>query len=545
MNVPLTPIRFLRYAGEQFADDPAIVCGDHRFTYAQFADRAARLAGALRAEGARPGDRVAFLSTNCHRLLEAYYGVLEAECVLLPLNVRLAPAELSYVLNDAGARFLFVEPMLLPLAEAFRRDVPGIERFIVFDGVPQAGWLLPRTYDDLVAASAPFHRELMEVDENAVAELFYTSGTSDAPRGVMLTHRNIYLHALLVIASGRTSRDVVGNTCCDTVSLHTIPLFHANGWGSAHTVTLVGGKHVMVHQFIPAEVLRLIEQEKVTNCALVPTMATALVNCVEREKYDLGSLRCVMIGGAASAPTLVREVEEKLGGACISGYGLTETSPVLTVSSLKKGVPCNDESRPHKRARAGYAIPGVEVRVVDADGKDVPRDGETIGEVVARGDVIMEGYWKRPKDTQTAMAGGWFHTGDLATMDDDHYVLIVDRKKDIIVSGGENISSLEVEKVLVAHPAVYEAVVIPVPHEKWGEVPKALIVRKPGADVSEPDLVAFCRARLAHYKCPQSVEFLDSFPKTGTGKILKRELRKVYGSPVASAPTSGDCRTAL
>jgi fatty-acyl-CoA synthase len=545
MNVPLTPIRFLRYAGEQFADDPAIVCGDHRFTYAQFADRAARLAGALRAEGARPGDRVAFLSTNCHRLLEAYYGVLEADCVLLPLNVRLAPAELSYVLNDAGARFLFVEPMLLPLAEAFRRDVPGIERIFVFEGAPQAEWLSPRTYDDLVAASAPFHRELMEVDENAVAELFYTSGTSDTPRGVMLTHRNIYLHALLVIASGRTSRDVVGNTCCDTVSLHTIPLFHANGWGSAHTVTLVGGKHVMVHQFIPAEVLRLIEQEKVTNCALVPTMATALVNCVEREKYDLGSLRCVMIGGAASAPTLVREVEEKLGGACISGYGLTETSPVLTVSSLKKGVPCNDESRPHKRARAGYAIPGVEVRVVDADGKDVPRDGETIGEVVARGDVIMEGYWKRPKDTQTAMAGGWFHTGDLATMDDDHYVLIVDRKKDIIVSGGENISSLEVEKVLVAHPAVYEAVVIPVPHEKWGEVPKALIVRKPGADVSEPDLVAFCRARLAHYKCPQSVEFLDSFPKTGTGKILKRELRKVYGSPVASAPTSADCRTAL
>ena len=545
MNVPLTPIRFLRYAGEQFPGDVGVVCGDDRFTYEQFADRAARLAGALRAEGARSGDRVAFLSTNCHRLLEAYYGVLEADCVLLPLNVRLAPAELSYVLNDAGARFLFVERMLLPLADAFRREVPGVERIYVFDGVPEAGWLSPRTYDDLVASSAPFHRELMDVDENAVAELFYTSGTSDAPRGVMLTHRNIYLHALLVIASGRTSPDVARNTSCDTVSLHTIPLFHANGWGSAHTVTLVGGLHVMVHQFIPAEVLRLIEKEKVTNCSLVPTMANALVNCVEREKYDLSSLRCVMIGGAASAPTLVREVEEKLGGSCISGYGLTETSPVLTVSSIKKGVPCDDASRPHKRARAGYAIPGVEVRVVDADGRDVPRDGETIGEVVARGDVIMDGYWKRPNDTLTAMDGGWFHTGDLATMDDDRSVLIVDRKKDIIVSGGENVSSLEVEKVLVAHPAVYEAVVIPVPHEKWGEVPKALIVRKPGAEVSEPDLVAFCRARLAGYKCPQTVEFLDSFPKTGTGKILKRELRKLHGAPAASVPTSGDCRTAL
>jgi len=545
MNVPLTPIRFLRYAGEQFAGDLAIVCGDQRFTYGQFADRAARLAGALRAEGVRSGDRVAFLSTNCHRLLEAYYGVLEADCVLLPLNIRLAPAELTYVLNDSEARFLFVEQALLPLAEAFHRDVPGLERIYQLDGAPQADWLSPQSYEDLIASASSHHRDLMDVDENALAELFYTSGTSDSPRGVMLTHRNIYLHALLVIASGRTSRDVAGNTSCDSVTLHTIPLFHANGWGSAHTVTLVGGTHVMVHQFVPAEVLRLIDREKVTNCALVPTMATALVNCVERTRHDLSSLRCVMIGGAASAPTLVRDVEEKLGGRCISGYGLTETSPVLTVSSIKKGVNCEDDSRHHRRARAGHAIPGVEVRVVDSDGRDVPRDGEAIGEVVARGDVIMEGYWKRPADTRTAMDGGWFHTGDLATVDEDHYVLIVDRKKDIIVSGGENVSSLEVEKVLVAHPAVYEAVVIPVPHEKWGEVPKALVVRKPDAQVSDTELVEFCRARLAHYKCPHAVVFVDSFPKTGTGKILKRELRKQYGAGITSAQTSSDCRAPL
>src|SRR5688572_2392088 len=532
MNVPLTPIRFLRYAGEQFAGDLAIVCGDERFTYAQFADRAARLAGALVGEGARSGDRVAFLSTNCHRLLEGYYGVLEADCVLLPLNVRLAPAELSYVLNDSGARFLFVEQALLPLAEAFRRDVPGLEQIYLLDGTPQADWLSPQTYEQLIAAAQPFQRDLMAVDENAVAELFYTSGTSDSPRGVMLTHRNIYLHALLVIASGRTSRDVASNSCCDTVALHTIPLFHANGWGSAHTVTLVGGTHVMVHQFVPAEVFRLIEREKATTCSLVPTMAIALMNCPEREQHDVSSLRIVMIGGAASAPTLVREVEQKLGCACISGYGLTETSPVLTVSSIKKGLSCDDEVRPHKRARAGYAIPAVEVRVVDADGRDVPRDGETIGEVLARGDVIMEGYWRRPADSLAALQGGWFHTGDLATIDADHYVMIVDRKKDIIVSGGENISSLEVEKVLLAHAAVYEAVVIPIPHEKWGEVPKALVVRKPGAQLSEPDLLEFCRTRLAHYKCPQSVEFLDSLPKTGTGKILKRELRKTHGAGV-------------
>ena len=284
------------------------------------------------------------------------------DCVLLPLNIRLAPVELAYVLNDSGARFLFVEQALLPLAEAFRRDVPGIERIYLLDGAPQADWQSPHTYEQLIATAAPFQRDLMAVDENALAELFYTSGTSDAPRGVMLTHRNIYLHALSVIASGRTSRELAANTCCDSVVLHTIPLFHANGWGSAHTVTLVGGTHVMVRQFVPAEVLRLIEQEKVTTCSLVPTMAIALVNCPDRGQHDVSSLRSVMIGGAASAPTLVREVEEKLGCACISGYGLTETSPVLTVSPIKKrravrrrGAP--SQARPRRLCHSGRRGP--------------------------------------------------------------------------------------------------------------------------------------------------------------------------------------------
>ncbi len=536
MNVPLTPIRFLRYASEQFRDDVAVVCGDQRFTYAQFADRAARLAGALRAEGVQRGDRVAFLSTNCHRLLEAYYGVLEANGVLLPLNVRLAPAELSYVLNNAEARFLFVERALLSLAEAFRPDVPGIERIYLLDDGPRTDWLSPRSYEQLIAGATPLYRDVMDVDENAVAELFYTSGTSDAPRGVMLTHRNIYLHALEVIAAGQTTLDAAASTSCETVMLHTIPLFHANGWGAAHTITLVGGTHVMVPQFVPTDIFRLIERERVTACALVPTMANALVNCPDRDKYDLSSLGCVMIGGAASSPTLVREVEEKLGCACVSGYGLTETCPVLSVSRIKKSVRGDDgESRNDRRARAGYAIPCVELRVVDADERDVPRDGQAVGEVIARGDVIMEGYWKRSEDTSSAMRGGWFRTGDLATIDGDNYVLIVDRKKDIIVSGGENISSLEVEKVLAAHPAVYEGVVIPMAHDKWGEVPKALVVRKPDAQLSEAELLDFCRARLAHYKCPHSVEFLESLPKTGTGKILKRELRKLYGARVSSS----------
>ena len=472
--------------------------------------------------GIESGDRVAFLSTNCHRLLEAYYGVLEASAVLLPLNVRLAPQELAYILNDSEAKVLFFESQFLPVVEAFRKAVRTVQSFVLLDAMPQAEWMAPQNYDDQLEDSAPYRRDVMEVDENSMAELFYTSGTSANPKGVMLSHRNIYLHAL--------------NTAIElqvppgAVELHTIPLFLANGWGKAHTITMTGGMHVMIHQFIPAEVFKLIEREHVQGCCLVPTMAIALVNWPDRHKYDLSSLRRVIIGGAASSPVLVREVEAELGCTCVSGYGLTETSPVLTVSSIKTGIQSSEDERQARQSMAGYAIPGVEIRVVDREGHDVPADGETAGEVVARGDGIMEAYWRQPEETERVFRGSWFHTGDLATMDKDRYIVIVDREKDIIVSGGENVSSLEVEKVITRHPGVYEVAVIAVPHEKWGEVPKACVVLKPGQIVTEAELIDLCRSCLARYKCPAYVEFLDMLPKTGTGKILKRELRK--GAPV-------------
>ena len=535
MKLPLTPIRFLRYAEEQFPNKFGVVCGAQRFTYGDFADRVQRLAGALRLTGAKAGDRIAFLSTNCHRLLEAYYGVLEAGCVLLPLNVRLAPQDLAFVLSDAQAKFLFFEKMFLPLVESFRKYVPMLESSCLLDAQPEAAWLQPHRYDDLLSASTPFQCDFTTIDEDSLAELFYTSGTSDRPKGVMLTHRNVYLHALSVIAAEQTSPTTMGKTSCAAVMLHSIPLFHANGWGTAHTVTLLGGTHVMMHHFDPLEVLRLIEQEHVTSCAMVPTMVTALVNYPERQRFDLSSLRSITIGGAASSPTLVKEVEEKLGCTCISGYGLTETCPVLALSSMKSDISRDGEQRFTRQAMTGFAIPGVELRVVDDSGKDVPRDGVAMGEIVARGDAVMEGYWGQPASTCAAMSGGWFHTGDIATIDIHNYLHIVDRKKDIIVSGGENVSSLEVEKVLAAHPDVYEAVVIPVPDDKWGEVPKALVVLKPGAQVAEAELLEFCRSHLAHYKCPRSIEFVESLPKTGTGKILKRDLRKKYSTARQSA----------
>ncbi len=519
MNLPLTPVRLLRYAEQQFSGKTAVVCGSLRFTYAQFAERVARLAGALRAAGVKPGDRVALLSMNCHRLLEAYYGVLEAGAVLLPLNFRLAPHELAYILNDAEARFLFVQKDLFPLVDSFRQEVRGVEAFISMDA-PPADWMSPQTYDEMLAAATPYSADITTFDENALAELFYTSGTSAHPKGVMLTHRNVYLHTL---------------SCCLTVDptrehvyLHAIPLFHANGWGAAHSTTLMGGKHVMLLRFDCGEILRLIDQERVTGLGAVPIMATALVNHPERKKYDLSSLERMNIGGSASSPTLVKSVEEELGCECYSGYGLTETAPTLSISFTKAGVNWQGDQRYAGQAMTGYAVPGVELRVVDANDHDVPRDGQTIGEIVARGDNVMQGYWKQPEATAEVMRGGWFHTGDMATIDENGYLLIVDRKKDMIVSGGENISSLEVEKTILAHPEVYEVAVIPVPDEKWGEVPKALVVLKPGSNLGEHDLIEFCRARMAHYKCPRSVEFFDALPKTATGKVLKKELRKKY-----------------
>jgi len=520
MNIPLTPIRFLRYAAEQYPDKLAVVCDDHRLTYAQFADRVSRLAGALRAAGVKPGDRVAFLSTNCHRLLEAYYGVLEAGAVLLPLNIRLAPDELAYILNDAGAGILFLEKQFVGMVQDFRSSLTCVRDFHLLDGSPHEDWLSPQDYEALLAAATPYRADIMDFDENSLAELFYTSGTSANPKGVMLTHRNVYLHAMTVCVTFQVK--------AESVELHTIPLFHANGWGVAHSVTFMGATHVMIHRFDPPEVFRLIQDERAQALSLVPTMATALVNCPERTKYDLSSLERIVIGGAASSPTIVRQVEEKLGCTCFSGYGLTETSPMLSISRAKFGLKWEGDQRYIGQAMTGFAAPGIEIRVVDADDQDIPRDGATIGEIIARSDGVMEGYWRQPEATAKALRGGWFHTGDMAVIRPHGYILIVDRKKDIIVSGGENISSLEIEKALVAHPSVYEVAVIPVPDQKWGEVPKALVVLKPDAQTGAQELLDFCRSRISHYKIPHSIEFLTALPKTGTGKILKKDLRKKY-----------------
>src|ERR1019366_4336414 len=404
MNIPLTPVRFLRYSEEQFPRKTAVVGQENRFTYAEFADRVGRLAGALRAAGLKAGDRVAFLSLNCHRLLEAYFGVLEAGCVLLPLNIRLAAPELAYILNDSGATVLFLEQEFVGLVDSFRRDLNTVRSFHQLDfhqldGTPQAAWLSAQTYEQMLAAATPYRGELMGFEENSVAEIFYTSETSASPKGVMLTHRNVYLHAMSIA--------LYHHARFEDVMLHTIPLFHANGWGVAHTITFVGGTHVMLPRFVPEDVFRLVEREKVSALSLVPIMATVLGNSLARPKYDLSSVQWSLIGGAASSPALIRDVKQTLGFKCFSAYGLTECSPGLTTAELKPDMQCAPEERYVLQSMTGYAYPGCEIRVVDAADKDVPHDGVTMGEIIARSDGVTAGYWQQPEATAEALRGGW------------------------------------------------------------------------------------------------------------------------------------------
>jgi len=433
--------------------------------------------------------------------------------------VRLTPPELIAILNHAEPHVLAFENDFLPVVEQVRCACPSIRRFVTLNEPVPAADL---TVDELMARGRIERPDIFSFDENALCELFYTSGSTGTPKGVMLSHRTVYLHALSVFAAFYWD---------DTrVELHTIPLFHANGWGRPQTATMAGLKQVMVRRFDPAYVLRLIAEEGATCLSLVPTMANALLNAPELGKFDTSSLREIHLGGAASSPELVERMENAFACAVLGGYGLTETCPVATSARKKSTVEyACEEDRLRHQAMAGWPLSCNDVRVVDPHVRDVPRDGASVGEVVIRGDNVMDGYFREPAATAAVMTGGWFHTGDMAVWDEDNYIHIVDRKKDIIISGGENISSIEVEKAIFAHPAVLECAVVSAPDPKWGEVPAAVVVCKPGAALGCDDLVDFLARRIARFKLPRIIEFADGpLPKTGTGKIVKRELREQF-----------------
>jgi fatty-acyl-CoA synthase len=525
MNVPLTPIRCLYRAVELYGRKLGVVSGSRSFTYAQFGERCERLAAGLLSEGIGPGDRVAYLSFNNHQLLEGYYGPPLIRAIVMPLNVRLTLAEIAGILNHAEASLLVFENEFAPLIEELRKFCPSIKRYVAMDQpTPQADiWL-----EELLARDRIVPPDIFSFDENEIAELFYTSGSTGTPKGVTLSHRTLYLHALSLMAF---------LPCADTsVELHTIPLFHANGWGRPQTVTMSGSKHVMVRRFDPPQVLRLVQDEGATAMTLVPTMANALLNFPQLGQFDTSSLKHITLGGAASSPELIARLEQTFHCEVKSGYGLTETAPVATDAHTKGTVRYVDEAdRLRRLSAAGWPLFGCQVRVVDAEMRDVARDREAVGEVVVRGDNVMDGYYKEPDATRAVLSQGWLHTGDMGVWDEENYIYIVDRKKDIIISGGENISSLEVEKAIFAHPAVLECAVVSAPDAQWGEIPVAIIVLRPDQSLTEEQLLLFLKSRIAKFKLPRMVKFVEGpLPKTGTGKMLKRQLREDFWSGKAA-----------
>ncbi|MBV8281080.1 MAG: long-chain-fatty-acid--CoA ligase, partial [Candidatus Eremiobacteraeota bacterium] len=422
-----------------------------------------------------------------------------------------------------------VDRQLVGLLAPILASLPAVKNVILMGGDPKAD--LPvkgLDYEDLITR-APADPPHVALDEDDVAELFYTSGTTARPKGVMLTHRNLVTHAYYSIACAH-----VGDT---DIILHSIPLFHVNGWGTPHTLTMVGGKHVMVPRFDPEHVLEVMEREHVTKMFVVPTMALALMNAPSWRTRDLSALKKVMFGGAATPAAILRALDERLPDAQVHcGYGLSETSPILTTAVPKAHLHGDNASSLSARLTAGLPIPGIEVEILDDDGKPLPHDGSSVGEVCARGNSIFAGYWKQPDETKKSIVDGWFHTGDMGTIDDQGYVAIVDRKKDIIITGGENVASIEIEKAIYEHPAVLECAVIGVPDEKWGEVPAAIIVLKPGQTLDVAELIDHARVKLAHFKVPKHVKFMEALPKGGTGKILKRELREAYKKELQATP---------
>jgi fatty-acyl-CoA synthase len=514
METPLTPLEFARRARKLYPQRLAVIDGDSRWTYAQFLDRCDRWSAALQKLGIAPGDRVAYLSPNTHAQLESFYAVPQIGAVLVPLNYRLTADDFVYLINHSGSRMICADRDYLGTIDSIREQLPKVEHFVALTGEAEA-WL---NYEVMVDASpAEFARS--EIHETDLLTINYTSGTTSRPKGVMITHRNAWMNSIGTLLYARM-------TCADRY-LWTLPMFHANGWTFVWTVTAAGANHICLRKCEPRAVCELMKTEQVTTICAAPTVLIALANAPEKIRRLAPKGIHVITAGAPPAASTIQRLEEDLGWTITHVYGLTETAPFITVcESRAEHAPLSISERAAIKARQGVElITSGELRVVDPDGNEVPHDGVTQGEIIARGNVVMAGYYNDPVATEKALRNGWFHTGDAAVVHPDGYVEIRDRLKDVIISGGENISSVEVEGVLLRHPAVQEVAIVGFPHEKWGEAPHAFVVLHEGAHADEREMCEFARAKLAHFKAPHSVTFVNELPKTATGKIQKYVLR--------------------
>ena len=514
MEVALTPLEFARRTRALYPDREALVDGTLRLTYAQFFERCDQWSAALQRLGVQAGDRVAYIAPNTHAQLESFYAVPQIGAVLVPINYRLSAGEFEYIITHSGATVVCVHEDYLECVDTLRPRLPGVRHFVALEG-QREGFL---DYESLVREASPDFAK-PEIGELDLLTINYTSGTTSRPKGVMITHRNAYMNTvgtLLHLPMRLTDR-----------YLWTLPMFHANGWTFVWTVTAVGAAHVCLRKVDPAKMFELIQTERVSMLCAAPTVLIGIASAPPEVKANAPKGLRVVTAGAPPAAATIERVEGELGWTITHVYGLTETAPFITVCEAR---PEHDELSAAERAvikaRQGVElITSGHLRVVDDEDRDVPRDGATVGEITVRGNVVMEGYYNDPEATAVALRGGYFHSGDAAVVHPDGYVDIRDRLKDVIISGGENISSVEVEGVLLRHPAVQEAAVVGMPDAKWGEAPHAFIVLKPGAAAAAEELRAFTRERLAHFKCPHSFKFVTELPKTATGKIQKFVLR--------------------
>ena len=514
METPLTPIEFQRRARTLYPDRECVVDGATRLTYEQFFVRCDRWSAALQRLGLRKGDRVAYVSTNTSTYLESFYAVPQIGAVLVPINFRLNLAEIQYIVQHCGAKVLCVHSDLIDTIGAIRQSCPSVDHFVALEGI-RHGW---QDYERLLE-SVPCEPDRVEINERDLLTINYTSGTTSRPKGVMITHRNAYMNVVGTLVH-------IPMTCADRY-LWTLPMFHANGWTFVWIVTAVGGLHVCLRKVDPVQAFRLIRDERVTMLCAAPTVLIGLAGVSPTQRGEVPSGVRVLTAGAPPAAATIQRVEGELGWELTHVYGLTETAPFISVCEFRpEHVDLSPEQRAVVKARQGVElITSGELRVLDKDGNAVPRDARTLGEIVVRGNVVMAGYYDNPDATAEVMRDGWFHSGDAAVVHPDGYLEIRDRFKDVIISGGENISSVEVEGVLMSHPSVQEAAVVGLPDQDWGETPHGFVVLVLGATLTESELIEYARKNMAHFKVPRRVEFVTELPKTATGKIQKYILR--------------------
>jgi acyl-CoA synthetase (AMP-forming)/AMP-acid ligase II len=506
-----------------FPQKQAIVCGGKHWTYQEFCDRINRLSHCLKGFGIKKDDKVAILHPNCHTFLEAYYAIPQIGAISVPINHRLSPREVAFILQDSESKILIVDSMFKNQIDPIRKEIRGIEKILWTGGAKEkvTDDSIDLNYEEVLQKADLSPLPEPPISGEDIAQIYYTSGTTGRPKGVMLSHKNVTTHALGTIAE-------IHLTDCD-VWIHVAPLFHlADAWAT-WAVTWVGGTHVLVKEFDAKVVLETIQREKVTLTNLIPTMLNLMVNHPDVGKFDYSSLRVLLSGGAPIAPEVVRKIVETFKCDYIQTYGMTETSPYLTLSILKEHLKkLSNEDQLRFKSKTGREFIGVELKVINDRGKEVKKDEKEVGEIIVKGDIVTKGYWKLPEETKKSIKDGWLYTGDMAVIDEEGYVTIVDRKKDMILTGGENVYSTEVENVLYMHPAILECAVVGIPDPKWGEAVKGIAVLKPGQKATEQEIIQFCKEKMTHYKAPKSIDFIKALPRTGSGKIHKKGLRDKY-----------------